>query len=211
MITIHGAAYDGSEWFRLEEAFGDRTIRWVNFTLPGFDNLDERRGSNYTGGVASTCELINDLLEHLNIPRVIILGHSFGGFIRNYFSLLYPAKVLAMGSIATHTLNWNVALRSWYELLMSPGNIEALSLEEFKKKLNDDKERQSLCEGTLAAFEYLRNHTNVQMRDIEFFKILALIKYMNSQEHVLSPIETYGQINPNIPTFVVFGKDDPLI
>lgn len=89
IVTSHGGAFDTSEFYKFESAFGERTCRWINFSLPGFDGVDERRG-NYSGSVNDVSDLLEELLNHLNIKEFVFLGHSFGGFVRNYYSLKYP-------------------------------------------------------------------------------------------------------------------------
>lgn len=111
IVTVHGGFFDGSEWLKLEEQFGSNICRWVNITLPGFDGQPSTGRGSYSGGIVDTCKLILELLDHLKIPRVIFLSHSFGGFIRNYFTLLYPNRIAAIGSFTTHAINWNIELR----------------------------------------------------------------------------------------------------
>lgn len=41
---------------------GGNKIRWINIIVPGFDNLDERRG-DYKGTIEDICKLMKLLLD----------------------------------------------------------------------------------------------------------------------------------------------------
>jgi len=66
VVTAHGGAFDTSEFYKLETAFGEKTCRWINFCFPGYDGADERRG-NYTGGAKDVSDLLEELLNHLDV------------------------------------------------------------------------------------------------------------------------------------------------
>lgn len=56
VFTVHGAPGDHREWAGLE-LYMECKIRWINFVVPGFDGLDERRG-NYSGSIEDLSKLI---------------------------------------------------------------------------------------------------------------------------------------------------------
>jgi U1 small nuclear ribonucleoprotein C len=64
-------------------------LRWINFVVPGFDGLDERRG-NYSGSAEDLTKLIVAVLEELKISKIIYVAHSMGSIFGSYFITKHP-------------------------------------------------------------------------------------------------------------------------
>jgi pimeloyl-ACP methyl ester carboxylesterase len=62
----------------------DGKCRWVNITVPGFDQEDERRGT-YSGSAEQFAEMIVRIIKKLNLGKVIYCGHSLGSIYAAYF------------------------------------------------------------------------------------------------------------------------------
>jgi U1 small nuclear ribonucleoprotein C len=59
-------------------------LRWINFVVPGFDGLDERRG-NYSGSADDLSRLIMAVLNERKVQKIIYVGHSMGSLFGGYF------------------------------------------------------------------------------------------------------------------------------
>lgn len=64
-------------------------VRWINFVVPGFDGLDERRG-NYSGSAEDLSKLIVKVLDERKVSRIIFIGHSMGSIFGSYFIHRFP-------------------------------------------------------------------------------------------------------------------------
>lgn len=92
-LTFHGTPGSHVEWAPLEnETAKLLNCRWINLVLPGFDNIDERRGS-YTGTIQQIMKLIVDTLDLKGIQQVILVAHSYGNFIASLFIHHYKHRV----------------------------------------------------------------------------------------------------------------------
>lgn len=64
-------------------------FRWINFIIPGFDGLDERRG-NYSGSAEDLSKLIMKILHERKVSKIIYIGHSMGSIFASFFINRYP-------------------------------------------------------------------------------------------------------------------------
>jgi pimeloyl-ACP methyl ester carboxylesterase len=94
-VNIHGYLAGGGVYWRestrLAHALG---IRVLNPSLPGFGGTppfgwDDMRMSSYADGLAK-------LLDALDIPTALVLGHSMGGAIAVQFAADHPERVLGV-------------------------------------------------------------------------------------------------------------------
>lgn len=63
IFTIHGASTDESDFAEIETQMKNE-YRWINFIVPGYDGIDERRG-NYQGTYKDIVKMIKKLLDKL--------------------------------------------------------------------------------------------------------------------------------------------------
>lgn len=112
MFTVHGAPGDHREWAGLE-AETKGAVRWINFVIPGFDGLDERRG-NYLGTAEDLSRLIILVLEQRKVDKIIFCGHSLGSIFASYFINNYPEVVAGYINITGIVNQWYVGLLTFY-------------------------------------------------------------------------------------------------
>ena len=88
LILLHGWKNDLEIWNGIVPLLND--YRVIRLDLPGFGKSDlPPRAWN----VSDYAVFLNKFLEKLNIPKIVLIGHSFGGRIVIKFSVLYPEKV----------------------------------------------------------------------------------------------------------------------
>ncbi|KAL4510344.1 hypothetical protein ABPG72_008234 [Tetrahymena utriculariae] len=211
ILALHGGALDYKELTKLEYAFGEKTCRWINYAYPGYDGFDDNRGS-FKGTVREQCQLIAELLDYLEIGQIIFLGHSFGGYYRNYFTLMYPQRVIGIASIATHSFEHNVGFRTWVECIERPLREYQITQPELLKMIQKKPEKKrEVVKMIQDSFKYIRSNFGVQLAEIEENKILTQIRILMQQDYPLEIKETFKFLSPNIPHLITFGFDDPLI
>jgi pimeloyl-ACP methyl ester carboxylesterase len=95
VVNIHGFLAGGGVYWRestrLAHALG---VRVINPSLPGFGGTppfawEETHIASYAGGVAR-------LLDALEIPTALVLGHSMGGAVAMQLAADYPERVLGV-------------------------------------------------------------------------------------------------------------------
>ena len=111
-MTIHGAPGDHREWAGLEKEMAG-VCRWINFIVPGFDGEDERRGT-YNGSVQDISKLITLVLNELNVPQVVLCGHSMGSIFFGYLFSVYPQYFRGYINITGIVNYWYVGLKTFY-------------------------------------------------------------------------------------------------
>jgi pimeloyl-ACP methyl ester carboxylesterase len=96
----------------------DDTCRWVNVIIPGFDGQDERR-ANYTGSIQDFSQLLIMLLHHLQVSRIIYVGHSLGSILAGYFINKYPQYVRGYVNVTGIVNLWYTGLLTFYRTVVA--------------------------------------------------------------------------------------------
>ncbi len=91
LVLIHGWSFDSRCWESQFKTFSEK-YRVLRYDLRGFGRSDlPEVGEKYS----HTTDLVA-LLDHLNIDRAHILGHSFGGRIAFDFVFNYPERIISL-------------------------------------------------------------------------------------------------------------------
>lgn len=99
VMLIHGFGEDGSVW-KFQKEFLYKNYRVIIPDLPGSGESETLLGQNVSIDDYAIC--INNLIEHLGLgttTKIIMLGHSMGGYITLSFAKLFPQKLNAFGLI----------------------------------------------------------------------------------------------------------------
>ena len=89
VLFIHGILGSRKQWRHLVDKMDD-TERVIVPDLFGHGDSEKPSGDYSLSAHAAT---IRDLLDHLDIDRVTLVGHSLGGGIAMQFSYLFPERV----------------------------------------------------------------------------------------------------------------------
>lgn len=92
-ILIHGIGSSVETWADVPERLAAAGFHVIAIDLPGHGESSRGPGDYSLGALAST---VRDLLDHLGIPRVHIVGHSLGGGVALQFQYQFPERVAAM-------------------------------------------------------------------------------------------------------------------
>ena len=103
----------------------------MNFSYPGFDGEDERRGS-YEGTVDDVVKLVEMVLNRRKIGKIIIFGHFFGTWFSNYLILRKPERVRGFVQLCgiCGTQNENDNFNLFKTLLKLGGLFNSCELEK---------------------------------------------------------------------------------
>jgi U1 small nuclear ribonucleoprotein C len=113
---VHGAQGDHRKWAGVEAELKEK-LRWINFVVPGFDGLDERRG-NYTGSAEDLSKLIVAVLEQRRVSKIVYVGHSMGSIFGGYFISKHPEMVVGYVNVTGIVNYWYVGLMTFYRNLI---------------------------------------------------------------------------------------------
>lgn len=126
LVLVAGLATDALSWVFQTGPLSQ------NFRLITCDNRGVGR-SEISAGPYTIEQMSNDLLEvldHLQLPKVSLLGHSMGGAIVQHFAMTHPHRVEKVVLASTfpraeeHLLR---VLESWVDILKLEGSIEQVA------------------------------------------------------------------------------------
>jgi pimeloyl-ACP methyl ester carboxylesterase len=89
IILLHGFLENKKMWKDYVLLFSEN-YRIISIDLLGHG---ESECLGYVHEMEDNAKAVNEVLEHLKIKKVIILGHSMGGYVSLAFAELYPEKL----------------------------------------------------------------------------------------------------------------------
>jgi pimeloyl-ACP methyl ester carboxylesterase len=100
LVLLHGFPLDHHLWSEVAPLLED-TFDVILPDLRGFGSstmIDAPHSmDDYASDIAS-------LLNHINIPKAAIVGHSMGGYVALAFARLYPDRVSGLGLVSSQVL-----------------------------------------------------------------------------------------------------------
>lgn len=144
MFLLHGF---GSSTYTWEKVVGELSKYYtvISYDRPAF-GLTERRFdlkyNPYTNNYQ--LELLKKMMDHLNIPKAVVVGNSAGGFVALNFALAYPERVEALVLVDAAVLN-NDWTNGFVRFLMNipqvnhvgPDVVGRLMEKSFEEALNE--------------------------------------------------------------------------
>jgi len=90
IMLIHGLGASSIAWGDIPDRLAATGARVIVVDLPGHGQSSKQPGDYSLGALASA---LRDLLDHLDIARVHLVGHSLGGGVSLQFSYQFPERV----------------------------------------------------------------------------------------------------------------------
>jgi len=93
LLIVHGLSYFSYDWMPVAEQLGrDREV--VAIDMRGFGDSDWSPAQDYS--VPFMGNDILAVLDHLQWPRAVLVGHSMGGRSATYAAAKHPDRVAAL-------------------------------------------------------------------------------------------------------------------
>jgi pimeloyl-ACP methyl ester carboxylesterase len=94
-VNLHGY-FAGGGMYWAESSYLAKTLGWrvLNPSLPGFAGSDPLPWERVS--IAAIADHVRYLLDHLNVERAVLLGHSMGGAVAVQFADAHPDRVLGI-------------------------------------------------------------------------------------------------------------------
>ena len=92
MVFLHGFLEDLSMWKSIVDSL-KKTNRVICVDLLGHGKTGNL---GYVHSMEGQAEMIKQLLDHLNLKRYAMIGHSMGGYIALAFADMYPNPLTAL-------------------------------------------------------------------------------------------------------------------
>lgn len=209
MLFMHGVGSSAEVWQPSAERFAAQGVRVVCIDLPGHGESSKEPGDYSLGSLAST---VRDLIEHLGLGPVILVGHSLGGGIALQFLYQYPGYVAGLVLVSSGGLGreTNLALR----LASVPGSGVVIAAAF-------NSATMSVVQTTQRAVRRMRRSTAVDEGALERFRWLSMPDYRHTFLATLrSVVDFSGQrvsaleklhLSRSVPVLIIWGGDDPII
>ena len=133
VVLLHGKNFNSSYWQDTAKQLSQLGYRVIAPDQIGFGKSSKPRGFQYS--LQQLASDTNQLLQHLQINKAIIIGHSIGGMLAIRYALMYPQQTQAL------VLEDPIGLEDWRLSIPYPG-IDKLYASEQKQTLNSLKQYQ---------------------------------------------------------------------
>lgn len=101
IVFLHGFLENLKTWDFFQEKLSQK-YRVITIDLPGHGKSSEQ--TEEVNRMESIAEQVNEVLEHLKIEKIILIGHSMGGYVSLSFADLYKYKIEGLGLFYSTTL-----------------------------------------------------------------------------------------------------------
>ncbi len=125
VLLLHGKNFSGAYWEKTARALSAEGYRVVMPDQIGFGKSSKPH--HYQFSFHQLATNTRDLLDHLQVEEVFVLGHSMGGMLATRFALLYPERTRAL------VLENPIGLEDWLAEGVSYPNIEQTYRAELRK------------------------------------------------------------------------------
>ncbi|HUH96579.1 MAG TPA: alpha/beta fold hydrolase [Anaerolineales bacterium] len=97
LVLIHGYPLDRTTWHEV----GSALEKDFDLTIPDLRGLGQSDAADGTYTIADLASDLAGLLDHLQIQKAFIAGHSMGGYVALAFAGAYPGRLRGLGMIST--------------------------------------------------------------------------------------------------------------
>ena len=95
VVFIHGYSLSADTWARVLPNFPEETYTRIAYDMRGFGDSSKPEGGHTMYQHALD---LHALLDRLGIGKAVLVGHSLGGAVSQYFATLHPERLLAIVS-----------------------------------------------------------------------------------------------------------------
>jgi pimeloyl-ACP methyl ester carboxylesterase len=209
IVLVHGLGTDSSAWDRVAQSLTQRH-RVVSIDLPGYSL---RSTVEEVPQATELADYIDALLEELQIPRAVLVGHSFGGAICLITAHRHPERVAGLTLVAPG--GFGSELNPFLPLLGTGVGSRLL------RALYGPRTSRTI-ERIAARFE-ARAAAESRVRLAELMETYDRLRTEKAREQFRTSVRRslalnaspdrrqYAQIDPQIPILILWGRDDRVL
>ena len=200
IVFIHGLGSYMKAWMKNIEVLKN-DYRCIAIDLPGYGKSSK---NPHSGLMSFYAEVIKELVEKLNLGKIVLAGHSMGGQISMVASINYPEIIEKLILVDPAGFEqFHPGQRLWLKEVMTPDLVRLTKVEGIENNLatvfyNLPKDAQFMIDDRIA------------MRTAKDFDFYCLTVSRSVAGMVDEPI--YDKLDKILmPTLVFFGENDNLI
>ncbi|MDX1940779.1 MAG: alpha/beta hydrolase [Saprospiraceae bacterium] len=196
IVFVHGFGEDSFVWREYKQEFIEAGHSVVYLDLPGFGESEYEENLS----IELMAGAVNAVIEELNLRRIILIGHSMGGYTSLAFAEKYPEKLYGLGLFHSHPYADNAEkiegrVRS-IEVVKTKGT--PLYVKQFVPNLFAPKFAQS---NTFLVDKLI--HRAARFKDESVIAALNAMKSRPDRSEILK--------NLKIPILFILGEEDKAI
>lgn len=190
LVLIHGFPFDHTSWNEVAPSLENR-FDLILPDLRGFGHSTTVE-SSYT--VSDMAEDLASLLDHLEVKRTFMAGHSMGGYVALAFAKKYPQRVSGLGLISSQAAaDAPEGRERRYKTAADVNEIGVtVVVEAMTPKLSADARVQA----------YVRGVIEKQSKPA----VIGALKAMADREDLMSTLSSFA-----FPITLIHGDSDQLI
>lgn len=98
IVLLHGFCEDSFVWNDYKQTFLDAGYRVICIDLPGFGGSELLENAS----IENYAQAVHAVIEDIGLAKIILIGHSMGGYTSLAFAEKYSKKLLGMGMFHSH-------------------------------------------------------------------------------------------------------------
>ncbi|MCR4416270.1 MAG: alpha/beta hydrolase [Ignavibacteria bacterium] len=200
ILLVHGLASNLGFW-RYNAPELAKHFRVIAVDLPGYGKSDK---GNYSYKMKFFANTLKQLLDELQIEKVNFIGHSMGGQIGIWFSILYPERVnkLVLASPAGIE-KFNRGEGEWLKSVVTIRSVKSTNEEGVRRNLSNN------FYNWRSELEWMVEE-RVRMAKAKDFDLFAQAVTRSVAGMIDEP--TYDKLALiKSPTLIIYGENDGLI
>ena len=195
LVLIHGFPESGSMWANMADQLSF-SFTVITPDLPGSGKSE----LDHSTSIAEMATCIKDILLHEKIDKVVVAGHSMGGYVACAFACLYPEMTLGLSLIHSTPLaddeEKKTTRRKSIDLVQNGG--KRLFMGQLIPNLFSDHFKQA--------------HPEIVERQLAGAMLLEEKSIVNFYEAMMArPDRSAGLSSAAFPIQWILGKEDKLI
>lgn len=200
ILFVHGLGSYAPAWKKNVEAL-KKSYRCIAIDLPGYGMSSK---GNFEGSMSYYADIINAVAQKLNIEKLTLAGHSMGGQISIMAALAYPQLVKGLVLVSPAGFEtFTAGQKQWFREVVTPKSVMLTPVDNIISNIGSNfydfpDEAQFMIDDRIA----MRSAASF---DLYCHQIVKSIHGMVDQ-----PVIEYLE-DINVPTLIVFGKQDNLI
>ena len=101
VVLLHGLTLDGSTWNEVVDLFSDQ----AQFIVPDLRGHGKTSSGEADGSLEQFADDLFALINHLQLGKITLVGHSLGGYIALAFAEKYQEKLEALIMVTSNALS----------------------------------------------------------------------------------------------------------
>jgi len=200
IIFIHGVGSYLRAWERNVEVLREN-YRCIAIDLPGYGKSSKQP---HSGTMSFYAGVINELVEQLNLGKVVIAGHSMGGQIAMTTALLYPDIIESLVLVDPAGFErFHKGQKQWFKDVMTFESVKYTTPEGIQNNLATNFYRVP------KDAEFMITD-RIQMRTASDFDAYCYAVVQSTIGMVDEPVIDYLK-DISVPTLILFAETDNLI